>query len=57
MAKEVLDMSVTNTDGWNYKGEPLDFNGYLPTYKKLKSYDHLIDSAENKDYFKGVGFD
>lgn len=56
MAQEVLNMSVKNTDGWNYKQEPLDFNGFLPTYKKLKSYDHLISDAENKDYFKGTGF-
>ena len=57
MAQEVLNMKTNNTDGWNYKGEPLDFNGYLPTYKKLKNYDHLFSASENKDYFKGTGFD
>lgn len=35
-----------------------DYNGYVPSYKNLDSYDHLIDPAANKTtHFKKGGLD
>jgi|GEM_PF-2976913 len=55
-AVEVLAANKSQSfkaDGRSYDGNPINYGGYKPTYRRLASYDHLIDAAANTHTYEG----
>lgn len=55
-AVEVLAANKSQSfkaDGRSYDGNPINYGGYKPTYRRLASYDHLIDAAANTHKYEG----